>query len=272
MIQTGYKIRRAENRNDGKKLGKFFEEVFYPEKIGKLTEVFFKYLPGTDNRYWFIVEDKKSGEIASALTLIPWTWQMEGIELKVAEMGIVGTGEKHRKKGLQKILNSEYAQTIEEEKFDISAIQGIPGFYHQFAYYYSVPLENHINIGFHKIQDQTKDTPFSIRKATVSDIPFLMKEDEIFSKKSFLSVVRRKENWKYLFSHSLKTEYGSDFWIIEESSQKEAWYFRISLEGFGEGLIISEVSEGITSEAFSCLLSFCRDLAIKGKNPFSVLT
>ena len=133
-MKNKYTIRRAESSSDGKRLQTLFAEVFYPEKVGVLAETMFHHLPRMEYKYWFIAEEKQTGSIVSAFALIPWTWEMEEIKLKVAEMGIVGTLKAHRGQGLMRILNKEFDKTLEEEKFDLAVIQGIPGFYHQFGY------------------------------------------------------------------------------------------------------------------------------------------
>jgi predicted acetyltransferase len=86
---------------------------------------------------------------------------LEGTKLHVAEMGLVGTQENHRGRGLMRTLNREFDKTLDEEKFDLAVIQGIPGFYHQFGYHYAIPLENHINMPLHIspfLRSETKQT------------------------------------------------------------------------------------------------------------------
>ena len=98
-------IRRANSSGDSKKLHKLFTEVFYPEDVGTLASTMFEHLPGMENKYWFVAEARETGNIVSAFALIPWVWALEGIKLKVAEMGIVGTLEAYRGQGLMRILN-----------------------------------------------------------------------------------------------------------------------------------------------------------------------
>ena len=103
-----------------------------------------------------MAEDKKTRTIVSAFALIPWTWEMHGIHLKVAEMGIVGTLEDHRHRGLMRALNAEFDRTLGNERFDIAVIQGIPGFYHHFGYHYAVTMENHVNLPLYAIPERAE--------------------------------------------------------------------------------------------------------------------
>jgi len=137
-MDNEYIVRHAESDDDGRKLKEFFSGIFHPENVGTLAETMFHHLPRMKKEYWFIAEEKKTSDIVSAFALIPWTWEMEGIRLRVAEMGIVGTRKDHRNKGIQTMLNRAFDNTLEEEEFDIAVIQGIPGFYHNFGYYYAV--------------------------------------------------------------------------------------------------------------------------------------
>jgi predicted N-acetyltransferase YhbS len=154
LLNDKYRIRRAEASDDATQLHALFSDVFHPEDIGTLAETMFHHLPRMKRKYWFIAEEKETSKIVSAFALIPWTWELEGIKLRVAEMGIVGTQEKHRGRGLMRLLNTEFDKTLNDEKFDLAVIQGIPGFYHQFGYYYAIPLENHINMPLHLIPEK----------------------------------------------------------------------------------------------------------------------
>jgi predicted N-acetyltransferase YhbS len=267
-VNNNYIIRRANSARDAEKLQILFTKVFHPDDVGTLAAIMFNHLPGMENKYWFIVEDKTTGIIISAFALIPWVWELEGLRLKVAEMGIVGTLEEYRGQGLVGVLNEEFDKTLAEENFDIAVIQGIPGFYDQFGYSYSVPLENHINLPLHVISQGEKKEAYTFRLAGVGDIPFLMKEDESYRAYYSLSSFRDEAHWKYMLTEGLKTEYGSAYWIMEDKEKLGKYYCRIPEEGFGTGLIISEISENIGVEALKSLFSFCKEKAIAQDKPY----
>jgi predicted N-acetyltransferase YhbS len=273
-MDSKYRIRRAESPEDVEKLRDHFNEIFHPQEVGGFAEMISLHLPGMKDERWFIAAKEETGEIASAFALIPWTWEMAGIKLKVAERGIVGTREGHRKKGLMKLLSREFDATLEEEGFDLSVVQGIPGFYHRFGYHYSIPLEPHIDIPLHLVPDSTGDgEAYKFRLAGTGDIPFLAGEDERYRRSNFLSVYRDDAHWKYLLTYSQKTEYGSEFWIMEgkgaEGKRAEGkYYFRIPREGFGAGLIVSEISEDISDDGLLNLLAFCKKKAVERGKPY----
>jgi len=266
-MENNYLIRRAHNQNDYKNIIELFDRVFYPEKVGELANVFMKSLPGSKYKYWFVAEEKETGKIVSSFMLIPWQWEIQAVKLKVAEMGLVGTDEKHRGKGLIRMLNQEYDTTLSKEGFDMAVIQGIPGFYHKFRYHYALPMENHLNVSLSNIKNEFDTNEFKVKLAELSDIPFLISEDEKYRKANFISSFRKNDDWEYILSNESKsTEYGSEILIFE--SQKEKFYCRILPNGFGKGFIVSELSESISKFAFENLLSYLKEEAKKAKKPF----
>jgi predicted N-acetyltransferase YhbS len=272
-MHSNYRIRRAESPDDARKLRDHFDKIFLPEEVGAFAETIFLHLPGMKNERWFIAVEEDSGEIAAAFALIPWTWEMAGTKLKVAEMGIVGTGEAHRNKGLMRILSREFDATLEEEGFDLAVVQGIPGFYRRFGYYYSIPLEPHIDIPLHLVPDSTGDGDgdggaYDFRLAGTEDAPFLVEEDERYRRSNFLSVFRDERVWRYLLTFSPKIACGSEFWIMEGRKTEERYYFRISRQGFGAGLIVSEISEKISDDALTSLFAFCKKKCAERYKPF----
>ena len=263
-----YHTRRAESSNDAKRLHALFSDVFHPEDVGTLAETIFHHLPRMKLKYWFLAEETTTAQIVSAFALIPWIWELEGVKLHVAEMGIVGTQQQHRGQGLMRTLNKEFDSTLEAEQFDLAVIQGIPGFYHRFGYHYAIPLENHINLPLHLVSKKQEPSTYIFRPASLEDIPYLLQEDHTYRKAFSLSVFRDAASWTYLLTESMNTEYGSEFWILEDQHETPRYYCRIPKQGFGIGLILSEISENITYDAFHELLQFCTTLAIERKKPY----
>lgn len=264
-----YKIRTLKSISEAPAIKNLFTEIFHPEKVGELAEAMLNHLPGTKPEYWFTAEEVSTGKLCAGLTLIPWHLKLEGIDLKTAEMGIVGTLEEHRNKGLIRKLSEKFDETCHDEEYDIQIIQGVPGFYHNLGYHYALPLDNHINLPLHAVSNSEKK--YSIRQSGREEIPYLAEQDELFNKRFMISSTRSREHWEYIFSHGLETEYASEIYILENTdsgSTTEKYYFRINLMGFGTGLIVSEVSEEISEEALSSMLAFLKDLAIKQDKPY----
>ncbi len=267
MTQAHYLFRNAESSRDADGLYDLYSEVFYPEKVGMLARTLFHSLPGMKKTYWFIAEDKKTSTIVSAFVLIPWTWQIDGVRLKVAEMGLVATRETHRNNGLMNQLNRAFDRTLEKENFHMAIIQGIPGFYHHFGFHYAVEFENHIDFPFHAVP-KIPDTGYSIRLGNVEDIDYFMAQDRVSQNAFSITCCRSRDNWRYLMTESRETEYGSEFWIMENPQKEEKCYCRVPGEGFGDGLILSEVSADVTQEAFTHLLGFLKEKTLERNKPY----
>lgn len=268
MTEIPVTIRRAEKAADGDALRDLYTEVFRPEPVDVLAETLFHHKPRMDRKYWLMAEDPASGALVGACALIPWTWEMNGVRLRVAEMGLVGTRPSHRGTGVMRALSEEFARVVIDEGFDLSAIQGIPGFYHRLGYHYAIPLENHINVPLHLLPDEHAEDGYTVRAAGLDDIPVLLCEDDRYRAAYGISALRDEATWRYLLTDSRKTEYGSTFWILENPARGETFYARLPETGFGAGLIVGEISETITSSALMALLTFCRTQAAERIKPF----
>ena len=231
MMDNTYIIRRIESPGEAKQLEDFFNEIFHPEKVGDFANALLRHFPGMKNENWYVACEKAAGQIVSAFALIPWTWEFEGVTLKVGEMGIVGTQKDHRKKGLMNRLEAEFSTTLEQEKYDLSVIQGIPGFYHRYGYYYAVPLENHINLPLYLVRDTEEEEPYTFRPGETKDIPYFLDQDRLYRSVYSLGCVRSELCWEYLLIKSKETIYGSEIWIMEQEKNKDqfpdsrAWFW-----------------------------------------------
>ncbi len=263
---TTYLIRRGLSA-DAAALRSLFDTVFDPEPVGKLAEVMFHHLPRLTPENWFIAEDATSHQVVSGFVLIPWTVECRGIPLKIAEMGIVGTLPAHQGQGIQRRLNTAFDTELNDGQFDLAIIQGIPGFYQQFGYHYTLPLENHINLDLHRV-DEAGAAGWQFRQARMEDIPFLLEQDRQYRAAYFLSTWRDEANWRYLLTHSMETEYASEFWIGEPDGGGERFYARLPFHGFGEGQIVSEVSENISHAGMQALLVLAKRRAQERSKPY----
>ncbi|HCY85987.1 MAG TPA: hypothetical protein DHV36_12700 [Desulfobacteraceae bacterium] len=264
-----FTFKTPDSRDYETRVSTLLNNVFHPERVGDLASSFFRYLPGLTPEHWFTMADDKTGEPVASFTLIPWTWELNGIRLKVAEMGLVGTLASCRGEGLMRKLNRHFDAYVLEKGYDLCIIQGIPGFYHNFGYHYAIEFESHIDLPLALIPDSMPDAheSFVFRKAGTKDIPFLMAQDADYRNANAFSVYRSQAEWDYLLTHSRDTEYGSDFWILETPDGSPRFYARVPLQGFGHGLILSEVSEAISHDGFLALVRHLKALATQTEKP-----
>ncbi|HNV45796.1 MAG TPA: GNAT family N-acetyltransferase [Spirochaetota bacterium] len=261
-----YRFRTAQSPDDAEKLKNHFDGIFLPEKVGEVAVALYHHRPGMGPENWFIIEEATTGAIASACTLIPWVWEFEGVRLDVAEMGLVGTAAPHRGRGLMNELARRFAEEMNRRGCDLGGIEGIPGFYARYGYHYAVPLENHINLPLHTCSGMEAGA-YALRTATRDDIPFLMAQDDEYRRAYSLSSVRDAASWDYIFGPSVDTECARDIRIIERDGAP-LFSFAMMAYGFGAGLIVCEVSEGITCEALCAMLRFLGEEAARRGKPY----
>src|SRR5512135_1012049 len=81
-----------------------------------------------------IVENSQTGEIVSALNLIPQTWTYAGIPFKVGRPELVGTLPEYRNRGLVRKQFEVIHQWSKENGDMLLGITGIPYYYRLFGY------------------------------------------------------------------------------------------------------------------------------------------
>jgi hypothetical protein len=187
---------------------------------------------------------------------------------KAGEQGIVGTLPEYRHRGLIRALNQRFKELLRDEAFDISPIQGIPYFYRQFGYEYAIPLEGGWNIHAHQIPDDLPASePFQFRKATLDDLPALVRLYDEAACDLEVSAVRDAAAWRYLIEHEPLTASASETWLVLDAGDEIVGYWRIGKFGFGEGLIVSDASR-LSYPAAVAVLRKAKALAAERGKPY----
>lgn len=221
--------------------------------VDKLAKKLIDYHPKMNMRYFYVIKDR--GRMVSTLNLIPVTWSIGGIHLKVAEMGFVGTLPEHRGKGLIRKLVNEYHRKVQKQGYNISVIEGIPYFYRQFGYEYAVPLLEETRIRLDQIPESK--TRIRIRAFTEKDIPEASVLLGKSQRKFYVHCIRDEAIWKM----QQKTNIASDSepfqsYAVEERDKMIA-YFRIREIPNEKELLLTEITEVGQLEA-QAVLSFLK--------------
>lgn len=264
-MENNYHIRKANNKNDLNQIVELLNQVFDPDKVGDLGKTLTNHLPGFSYENWVVAEEKSTNNIVSALCLIPWYWKMSGLKLKVAEMGLVGTHPDHQGKGLMKLINKKFDEILHKENYNLAGIQGIPGFYHKFGYNYAVEMENHLNMDLDDIKP-ISDSNMQIQKASKENIEYLLKEDSKIQEQYLLSSIRSEKHFEYILNEGRDTEYSTEIFIFEQNNKKA--YCRILKQGFGKGLIVTELNGELVFTNLDEILNFLKQETIKREKPF----
>ena len=186
------------------------------------------------------VDDAASGEVISSLCLVPWQLAYGIATLTVGEMGIVGTDERYRKRGLVRAQVAYFRQRLAAHACTISLIQGIPFYYRQFGYTYALPLEGGVRVDPRSLPPLSAH-PYTFRLATLADLPTLATLYDQAAHDLTIYARRTTATWQYMLGPQMQTELRAEWWLVEENGQPVG-YLRLPNSHFGEELAVYEVS------------------------------
>lgn len=156
----------------------------------------------TDDDVWVVVDTAKDDMIVSAVLLIPQVWRYEDVELAVGRPELVATHKDYRNRGLVRELFKVAHARSEGLGHNVQTITGIPYYYRQFGYAMAVDLGSCGNVplaSVPKLKDDEQPA-YTLRLATMDDIPQLMAWYDAHSQRAVLSTVRPTWRWEYDFS------------------------------------------------------------------------
>jgi len=235
-MEEDYQFYKPKKMEDYGLLYNVMDAAFNDEDVASIVRRFVEKHPGMTQGDYFMV---KHGEKAVAgLVLIPQRWSIDGVELKVAEMGCVGTDPAYRRKRLQYILNEKFDEYARENGYDLCVLAGIPYFYRQFGYQYAVELDYLSTVDVEKLPRDSKLTTRSFEPQDIQAAQRLLDETQ---RKYMVHSVRTDEIWR--MQEETRT-YGADPFkgnVILEGNQMIA-YIRWWAEPKEKTLVIKELA------------------------------
>jgi predicted N-acetyltransferase YhbS len=236
---------------------------------GDLAEAMVKKLvechPDIGAEHFLIAMDTANNTLASTISMMPWRLNYFGTKLRCLELGFVATDPQYQKRGLQRKLNQVFKEYFISEKYDISIIQGIPGFYNKLGYYYAIPLENQIILDLYNISEP-EDTGYTIEKAGEADINTIASLYSEHRKAYDISSLKSEEHHRYAMNMDYNSETDGEFYLVKKGNSVDG-YVRINRHGFTDGLIINEVSE-MTHDAYITAAAFLKEKAVEREKPY----
>jgi predicted N-acetyltransferase YhbS len=263
-LEDNLVLRTAADKRDVERVAAFNGTIHGPE-VATMTRHLFIHHPNTRVEDLIFVEDEQSGQIVSSLCLIPWTWRYEGVDVPASEMGIVGTLEAYRRRGLIRAQVELFKRRLRERDCLLSQIQGIPYYYRQFGYEYALPLEGGLRLETRHVPDAPA-APFTFRLATSDDLSTLMKRYDEAAQNLAIHAARDEATWRYLLTHTDGTEMERDTWIIQNADEQIVGYLCIPRYHFGEELVVSEVSR-LGFDAALAALNHLKTLTVERDKP-----
>jgi len=263
-LGDGLVLRTAAEERDVERVAEFNRTIHEPG-VDSMTRHLFLHHPNTQWEDLVFVEDEQSGQVVSSLCLIPWTWRYETVNIPAGEMGIVGTHQAYRRRGLIRAQVGILKRRLRQRGCLLSHIQGIPYYYRQFGYEYALPLEGGLRLETRHVPDPP-EKPFEFRPVTIDDLPTLTRLYDEAAQDLTISTLRDTATWQYLLPHAQGTETERDAWLIHDAHGRAVGYMCVPQHHFGQELVISEVSR-LGFEAALAALDYARNLATERDRP-----
>ena len=243
-MAEGYAAYKPLTRGDLEQVYGLMRVVFPNERVDELISRLLDHYSEITLEHVFTI--RGGGETVAALIMIPQTWVIGGVELKVAEMGCVATHPNHRRRGLQRILNDAFDRYAAERGFDLCALAGIPFFYRQFGYEYAVDLDHSTTLDAYRIPDAEGD--LEARPFIEGDLDAASAMLEAAQSRYHVSCPRTRAVW--LMQHRTGHYNGEPFKAValNEGGVMRA-YVRFSIDSSNGVLVLREA--GLESQAYA---------------------
>jgi len=262
-IGDGLIMRTVADAGDVERVACFNGQI-HGDTVTGMTRNLFLHHPDTRPRDLVFVEDEVTREVVSSLCLIPWTWRYGDALLRTGELGIVGTRENYRGRGLVRAQTDYHRRRLSERGCVLSQIQGIPYFYRQFGYQYALPLEGGLRLEFRDIP-AVSGCGYEFRRALIEDIPVLMGLYRDAVRDLTIYPVRSEMIWRYRLVYSEGTEMSGQYVLILIDGGIVG-YVWVPDNHFDDELAVGEVSR-LSFDAALALLNHLRVLALERKAP-----
>lgn len=184
--------------------------------------------PHIGPRDFAVVEDTASGVLVAATCLLRYTCEYEGIPFGFGRPEVVASLPEHRNKGLiRAIFELIHAKSAARGDL-VQGITGIPYYYRQFGYEFAAELDHNVTVPFaaiprRKPEQQAQPESYTLRAATLVDIPQLRRLYDRERAGSVVSTVASEDYWR---------------WLLEgmHPDALERWQLHIIVDAEGRGV------------------------------------
>jgi predicted N-acetyltransferase YhbS len=240
LLGDGLLMRTAADERDVERVAALNGSIHGPG-ISPMTRNLVLHYPGMTGKDLVFVENEHTGEVISSLCLIPWTLSYDEVALQAGEMGLVGTQQAYRCRGLIRAQVGYFNRRLRERGCLISPIAGIGYFYRQFGYEYALPLEGGLRLTARDLPPAS-DSRFVFRAATPGDIGTLVQLYKDAARDLVIHAGRNADTWRYLLLHTSGTEMEAETLLIEDQNGATVGYVRLPAHHFGDDLTVSEAA------------------------------
>ena len=149
-LGNGMVMRGLRDEADARAFVALNDEV---TREGPICDRLVHHRPGGGRQDFFVVEDTRTGRVASTTCLLPWQLDFCGIPLRMAMLEMVVTRPAYRKLGLVRSQVAVFHRIVDERAMDLCIIQGIPWYYRQFGYAYALDHRPRLRLAAAAIPD-----------------------------------------------------------------------------------------------------------------------
>ncbi len=198
-LGDGLVLRTVRDERDAERFATFNAAVVDPRE-GAACACLLHHRPDTAYGDFLLIEDRRTGQIASTTCLLPCQWRYEDITLDVAQLEMVATHPDYRRRGLVRAQVERFHQAVQERGFDLALIEGIPYYYRQFGYGYALDNWAADSLPSWLIPEAPggTSTPYQLRPATAEDADVLTRLYGEAMAGLDISALRGPDFWRYL--------------------------------------------------------------------------
>lgn len=180
-----------------------------------------------------LVEDTARGVIVAGACLLSEAWDYDGVTLPVGRPEIVATLPEYRRRGLVRAIFELFHARGAALGHMLQVITGISWYYRQFGYSYAVEMVSGASVSVSEIPPLAPgaDAPYTMRAATVVDIPELARLYDEERAGALVSTPISAEYWRWAIEGA--DPQGDSFllpWMLTERDGAIAGYALTSLE------------------------------------------
>jgi len=195
--------------------------------------------PLSKREHW-VYCTSRSGEIVSCLCLIPQVWLFGSQPIRVGQLELVATHPGVRRLGLVRRQMAAFDTLLRRERCVLSCVQGLPNFYSQFGYEYSIPLKGGVAILAADLPEHPEAADSTIRPYRDGDEAAIREIYEATSQSSFIRSALSDEIVRYQQSQPPDSAHSYTTVVIEKAGKITA-YMRLIANVSKSTLLIREL-------------------------------
>ncbi|MCG8925688.1 GNAT family N-acetyltransferase [Lentzea sp. CC55] len=193
--------------------------------------------------------------IVSTLTLMDETVTLAGLDIPAGQVEQVATDVEHEGRGLVRRLMGWAHDRSAERGHLVQFVMGVPYFYRQFGYVYSIPVKQNRAL----VETPHPVAGHTLRRATEADIPVLQALQDAAQRGADLRMGHTTPCWRWLLHRT-----GSTTWVVERDGVPVATG-RSTPEEEGD-VVLGEVA-GVDDDAVKALVALVNPALVGERHP-----